>query len=175
MKKLNHYQKDIAFLILLIVLQIVFSGFNPFRVPETASTVSIARDFIFVRFEFIEATVTQTYFPYLTVIYAALLIYLLLEKHKRFALIYGFAVVLVAKLYYLNELYALNGTFNTIEKTGYFLKQISVDGNVVAQDVTLSLLLVLTGIKVLIYVHDYYITKKKPNDSRTQTIHKELP
>lgn len=175
MKKLNHYQKDLAFLILLIGLQIVFSGFNPFRLPEAVSTVSITRDFIFVRFEFVEANVIQTYFPYLTVIYAGLLVYLLLQRQKRFALIYGFAVVLVAKLYYLNELYALNGTFTTIEKRGYFLKQILVDGEIVAQDVTLSLLLVLTGIKVLIYVHDYYMVHKESSDSVTQTMNKELP
>jgi predicted neutral ceramidase superfamily lipid hydrolase len=130
----------------------------------------VSRDFIFVRFEFIEASVTQTYFPYLTVIYAILLVYLLLQKQKRYALIYGFAVVLVAKLYYLNELYALNGTFTSISKSGYFLKQIMVEDSIVAQDVTLTLLIVLTGIKIMIYVHDYYIMNKKNNDSLRQNI-----
>ncbi|MFW5864806.1 MAG: hypothetical protein ACOCUE_01975 [Candidatus Izemoplasmataceae bacterium] len=175
MKKLNHYQKDIAFLVLLIVLQVVFSGYNPFRLPEAASSVNISSDFLLIRFDFIDIGQTQTYFPYLTLIYAALLIYLMLQKQRRFALIYGFAVVLVAKLYYLNELYSINGTYTTIEKRGYFLKQIIIDGEIVAQDVTLSLLLILTGIKIMIYIHDFYIVNKKVKEPIKKHFPKELP
>ncbi|MFH5881487.1 hypothetical protein [Liberiplasma polymorphum] len=160
MKKLNHYQKDIAFLVLLIVLQLAFSSFYPFRNPETATAIEVSRSFLLMRFHFVDLNITQIYFPTLTVIYSLLLIYLVLQKSKQFALIYGFAVVLVAKVYYVTELFALEGIYTNLETTGFLSKQVMHEGQIVAQDITLYLLFFLLVIKILIYVHDFYMFKK---------------
>ena len=160
MKRLNHYQKDIAFLVLLIVLQLVFSSFYPFRNPETATAIEVSRSFLVVRFHFVDLNTTQIYFPTLTIIYSALLVYLVLQKYKRFALIYGFAIVLVAKVYYVLELFALEGTYNNLTTSGFLSKKVLLDGEIVAQDITMYLLIFLFIIKVLIYIHDIYMVKK---------------
>lgn len=160
MKKLNHYQKDIAFLVLLIVLQIAFSSFYPFRNPASETAIEVTQSFLLIRFNFVDLNTTQIYFPTLTVIYSLLLVYLVLQKRKRFALIYGFGVVLVAKVYYVMELYALEGVYNNLTTNGFLSKRVLHDGEIVAQDITLYLLGFLLLVKVFIYFHDYYMVKK---------------
>ena len=165
MRKLNHYQKDIIFILVLIGLQLVFTYFYPFRNPEVDTAVEVTRNFILVDFTFITTGETTTYIPILTGIYALLLIYLLVQKKRRFALIYGFAVVLVAKAYYLSELFALDGVYPDLTGNGFLSKQIVSNAEVLAQDVTLYLLGVLLFVKIAIYVHDYFMAKKTEESS----------
>ncbi len=160
MKKLNHYQKDIIFLVMLIVLQLAFATFFPFRNPDNVNNVDVDRMFLMVRFEFLDANVTMTYLPILPIVFAILLLILLLMKYRRWALIYGFAVVLVAKAYYIGELFALEGTHDSLVAEGLLVRTVLVNGDVAAQDFALPILAVLLVIKIGIYVHDTVMYNK---------------
>ncbi|TVP95193.1 MAG: hypothetical protein EA374_04520 [Acholeplasmatales bacterium] len=160
MKRFNHYQKDILFILLLIGLQTVFSIFSPFMNPDQNSPVEVSRSFIALRFEIINTGDTFMYVPFLSMIFAGLLVMLLMQKRRRFALIYGFALVLVTKAYYLVELYALDGRYDVLVASGIFGKRILSNGMVLAQDVSFYVLLALLVVKVSIYVHDMVMAKK---------------
>ena len=142
-----------------------FSIFTPFVNPDNNSPVEVSRSFIALRFEIVNTGDTFIYVPFLSMIFAGLLIMLLLQKRRRFALIYGFALVLVTKAYYLVELYALDGRYDTLMTSGVFAKQIRSQGDLLAQDVSIYVLLVLLGVKIGIYVHDMVMTKKARNPS----------
>ncbi len=166
MFKLNHYQKDILFILLLIALQLVFSIFFPFRNPDAESgVVEVSRRFMLVEFNFIEHDVSALYFPVLTIIFALLLIFLLIQKHRRFALIYGVAIVLVAKAYFLNGLYALHHTYDNLYTEGLMQRKILSGDDVLAYDISLSLLCLLLLIKVVIYAHDTYMKRRVRNNT----------
>ena len=160
MKKLNHYQKDIIFLVMLIILQLGFAWFFPFRNPENVNNVEVTRTFFILRFEFLDANVSMLYIPFLPILFAILLIILLLMKHRRWALIYGFGVVLVAKAYYLVELFALEGSHETLVAEGVLTREILVNGSTAAQDFALPILGVLLVIKIGIYAHDSFMYSK---------------
>ncbi len=160
MKRFNHYQKDILFILLLIALQMGFSIFTPFVNPDNDSPVEVSRSFIMLRFDIVNTGESFIYIPFLSMIFAGLLVMLLVQKRRRFALIYGFALVLVTKAYYLVELYALDGRYETLMTSGVFAKQIRSQGELLAQDVSIYVLLVLLGVKVGIYIHDMVLTKK---------------
>ena len=159
MKRLNHYQKDIAFIIILIFLQFVFSLFYPFNNPNN-ETIEVSRTFIFLRFDFLESGESITYIPFLAIIFMVLLVLLLIQKRRRFALIYGYAVVLVAKAYYLNELYSLSGQYTDLTVDGFLSKRVVSEQTVLAQDISLYVLLALLVVKTGIYLHDYMMHKE---------------
>ena len=147
-------------MLLLIALQMGFSVFSPFINPDESSPVEVSRSFIALRFEIINTGDTFLYVPFLSIIFAGLLIMLLLQKRRRFALIYGFALVLVTKAYYLVELYALEGLYDELVTSGVFAKRILTNGEMLAQDVSIYVLLALLGIKIGIYIHDMIMAKK---------------
>ena len=159
MKKLNHYQKDIAFILFLMVLQLVFGIFYPFSNPD-GETIEVSRTIFFLRFDFIESGESLVYIPFLAVIFTVLLFVLLFQKRRRYALIYGYAVVLVAKAYYLTELYTLNGTYNNLTVDGFLSKRVVSEQVVLAQDISFYILLGLLVVKVGIYLHDYLMHKE---------------
>ena len=159
MKKLNHYQKDIGFILGLMALQLVFSAFYPFNNPNV-EPIKVSRQFIFIRFEFLTSQESVLYIPFLMIIFGFLLIALLLQKKKRFALIYGYALVLVAKAYYLTELYALEGRYEELHVTGFLSKRVVDNSEVLAQDLSLYILIGLLVIKIGIYVHDMLLHKE---------------
>ncbi|MFW5838871.1 MAG: hypothetical protein ACOCU1_02910 [Bacillota bacterium] len=161
MKRLNHYQKDILFLVIIILLQVIFSLIYPFQNPEATSRVAVSTRLIFLEFSFIDINESTMYIPILATIYALSLIFLLLQKNRRFALIYGFAIALVAKAYYLTELYSLSNNTYTNMRVNGFLSQKVLDGDtLLAQDVSLYVLGILFIIKVGIYLHDSYMKHK---------------
>ena len=165
MKRLNHYQKDIAFIILLMVLQFVFSLFYPFNNPS-GETIRVSRTLIFLNFEFLESGASILYIPFVAIIFLFLLVILLIQKQRRYALIYGYAVVLVAKAYYLTELYTLSGTYTDLQVNGLLSKQVIYQQEVLAQDISLYVLIGLLVVKIGIYVHDYMMHKEiiKPQE-----------
>ncbi len=161
MKKLNHYQTDILFVVLVIVFQLAFTYFYPFRNPETATDIAVNQRFLFLEFEFINQNTTTLYIPFLAIIYAVLLVFLLIQKNRRFALIYGFAIALVAKVSYLTDLYALSGqTYTNLRVNGFLSQRITDNDTVLAQNITVYVLLVLLFIKVAIYAHDAYMRRR---------------
>ena len=159
MKKLNHYQKDIAFIIILMALQLVFGYFYPFTNPNGES-IRVTRTFIFLRFEFLQSGESLIYIPFVAIFFLILLVVLLVQKQRRYALIYGYAVVLVAKAYYLIDLYNLSGTYTNLQVNGFLSKQIIYQQEVIAQDISFYVLLGLLVVKIGIYIHDYMMHKE---------------
>ncbi len=164
MKRLNHYQKDILFLLIVIGAQMFFSLFYPFRNPAAETSIHVHQRFIFLEFEFVNLNESTLYIPFIAIFFVISLIFLLIQKRKRYALIYGFALALVAKAYYLTELFALSGnTYSDLSINGTFSQRIVSGGEVLAHDITMYILVILIVIKTGIYVHDYYMKKRSIN------------
>ncbi len=170
MRKLNHYQTDILFVILVIVFQWIFTYFYPFRNPEAETDIAVNQRFIFLEFEFVDLNTTTLYVPIVAIIYAVLLLVLILQKKRRLALIYGFGIALVAKVSFLTDLYALSGqTYTDLSVSGFLSQRIVDNDTVLAQNITFYVLLVLLVIKIGIYVHDTVIRMRLKQNSNNNT------
>ncbi len=154
MPKLNSFHRDALVLTGLMFFQILFGFLFPLHSITNGSTVEISRNIITFTVETPENTIT--YIPFLTLIYAGVLIALLFKKEKPFTLIYGIGLMLLTKVNFLNELNQLTGTQENLTTDGFFSTRVLVDGSLVAQDITFFVLLVLILIKVSIIIYQIY-------------------
>ncbi len=168
MIKLNHYQKDILIVIIIVALQLFFTVFYPFRNPEVATDIVVNTRFIALEFEFVSQGSTSLYLPVLALIYGVILVLLLIQKHRSWALIYGFGIALVAKASYMSDLYALSGqTYTNLRVDGFLSQRVIDNGEVLAQNITVYVLAVLLFVKIAIYVHDAIMRRKVRQTNET--------
>lgn len=168
MIKLNHYQKDILIVIVIMVLQLFFTIFYPFRNPDAATDIVVTTRFIALEFEFVALGTSSLYLPLLAGIYGVILVLMLIQKHRRWALIYGFGLALVAKASYMGDLYALSGqTYTDLHVDGFLSQRLIADGEVLAQNITVYVLAVLLVVKIAIYVHDAIMRRKVKQTKET--------
>ena len=168
MIKLNHYQKDILIVFIIMVLQLFFTMFYPFQNPDAATDVAVTTRFIALEFDFVALGTTALYLPVLAGIYGVILILLLFQKHRRWALIYGFGIALVAKASYMGQLYALSGeTYTNLYVDGFISQRVVANGEVLAQNITVYVLAVLLLVKIAIYVHDAIMRRKVRKTNET--------
>ncbi len=161
MIKLNHYQKDIIIVLFIMALQLFFTIFYPFRNPDVASDITVSTRFIALEFEFVATGTTSLYLPILAGLYGIILVWMFLQKHRRWALIYGFGIALVAKASYMSDLYALSGnTYENLRVDGFLSQRIVSNSEVLTQNITVYVLAVLLVVKIAIYVHDAIMRRK---------------
>ena len=171
MKSLKRHQRDILLIGLLIALQIVFTVFFPIRSHDTSfNQAEITRQFLWLNIEIPHYSMSTFYFPFLGVIYTAILAFLLIEKDKHLALIYGMALVLFAQLSFVYQLYNLTGTYTNIYSTGIWINSINhanaqlayaTEIETLAQDITLVVLTGLLAVKLAFYGYVLYYNHKK--------------
>ena len=161
MKRLNHYQTDILFVFVIMVLQLAFTIIYPFRNPGEIVDIAVSTRFVGLEFEFVNLAQTSFYLPILAVIYVVFLMALLIQKRRRYALIYGFGIALVAKASYITQLYGLAGnTYQNMRVDGFLSQRVVANGEIIAQNITFYVLAVLLVVKIAIYVHDMVMKRR---------------
>gem|GEM_PF-4783081 len=170
MLKNNPQFRDVLIVGLLIVLQIVFTLYFPVRSHLTSfNDATITREFLWLVIDIPRYDFSTFYFPFLSVFYTLVLVKLLMEKEKHLALIYGLALVLFVQLSFVVQLFSLEGSYSNIYSKGVFVNSIeNADAqlayanniDVLAQDVTLIVLLVLLGIKIGVWAYTSYAEQK---------------
>jgi len=165
MSKLNAFHKDLLILFFLLVVQLLISLFFPLT-NQTVSTLNITANLPYLNIE--ADGETYRYLPILPVLYAFLIVGLLMKKEKPLTLIYGIGLMLVAKINFITQMLQLEGTNSNVYFGNLLTKTVTIDSRVVAQDLTIYIILILIVIKGAIVIYQF-IDKHFLSERKTQS------
>ena len=151
MRRLNSFQKDLLVLIGLFFVHTLLCVLSPLRSFGPIEQADISRRLLLVlSFEDVATGETVEYVPVLAIVYGLVLLYFLAKKARPLTLIYGLALVLLARVNFLSQLFQLRGTQEDFRIEGVFSPQAYVEGEAVAHDVSAFVLGVLLLIQLSI-------------------------
>lgn len=156
----KQYRFDLVVIVMLIILQLIFTYFFPVRFTESYQNVTVTQNFIFMNFETSQGE-SSMYFPLCLIIYGLTMLYLIGFKREHQTLIYGLGLVLLVKVHYVSELYSLAGhTFTRLSTQNFISLKVVADFQLKAQDLTLYILITLGVIKLALNIYERVLQHK---------------
>ncbi len=169
MSRLNTFQKDLLVLVVALALHValtaVFTTTSGGVLPEAEVTVHW---YVF-RFEDLATGERFNFIPVLPFVYAAIILVQLFMKKKSQALIYGLAIVLFAQVTFYSQIVQIAGVHERVLIEGFLFKRIHADGNLVAQDASAYVMLILVLLASGIVLHGYIKKRLKEKKGLTRS------